>query len=342
MNALQYFCMEDQSMLKEPVQIKNVTLKNRLVMPPMATYKTAGDGKVTKDILDYYNTRAEGGKIGLIITEHGYICRQGKAGEKQISFADDADLNSLKKLVEVLHQCGSKAIAQLNHAGSAASAAVTGERPVSASSMILPVTPPMGDGSIPAELTAEQIADIVQAFADAAVRAKEAGYDGVEIHSAHAYLLNQFYSPLTNQRTDAYGGSLDNRLRIHRETIAAVRAAVGPDYPVAVRLGGCDYMEGGSTIEDSVYASRVFEEAGIDLIDLSGGMCRFTRPGHEEAGYFKDMSAAVKAAVNVPVILTGGVKTAEEAEQLLAEGAADLIGVGRELLKNPKWADENL
>ena len=334
--------MEDQIMLKEPVQIKNVTLKNRLVMPPMATYKTAGDGKVTQDILDYYAARAAGGNIGLIITEHGYICRQGKAGEKQISFAADADPESLKKLVDVIHQNGSKAISQLNHAGSAASEAVTGEKPVSASRVILPVTPPMGDGSVPEELTEAQIAEIVQAFADAAVRAKDAGYDGVEIHSAHSYLLNQFYSPLTNQRTDAYGGSLDNRLRIHREVIAAVRSAVGPDYLVALRLGGCDYMEGGSTIEDSVYAAKVFEEAGVDLIDLSGGMCRFTRPGHEEAGYFKDMSLAVKAAVNVPVILTGGVKSADQAEALLAEGAADLIGVGRELLKNPKWADEQL
>jgi 2,4-dienoyl-CoA reductase-like NADH-dependent reductase (Old Yellow Enzyme family) len=195
----------------------------------------------------------------------------------------------------------------------------------------------MGDNVAPNELTADQIADIVRWFAQAAVRAKKAGYDGVEIHSAHAYLLNQFYSPLTNHRTDAYGGTLDKRLQIHREVIAAVRAAVGDDYLISLRLGGCDYAEGGSTIEDSVYASKVFEAAGVDMLSISGGMCRYTIPGHNEPGYSKEMTLAIKKEVKIPVLLTGGVKTLQEAEDLLAEGAADLIGVGRELMKDPCW-----
>ena len=189
-------------------------------------------------------------------------------------------------------------------------------------------------------MSVEDIQNVIKNFASAAIRAKKAGYDGVEIHSAHGYLLNQFYSPLTNQRTDRYGGSIDDRLNIHREVIRAVRKAVGPDYFIAIRLGGSDYMEGGSSIDDAVYAAKVFEEEGIDMIDLSGGMCRYTIPGRNYPGYFKDMSKPVKEAVKIPILLTGGVHTIEEAEALLEEGVADIIGVGRELLKDPKWADK--
>ena len=230
----------------------------------------------------------------------------------------------------------------MNHAGSAAPSEATGMNAVSASPVVLPVSPMMGDGLVPEELTQDGIRQIVREFAQAACRARAAGFDGAEIHSAHAYLLNQFYSPLTNHRTDAYGGTLENRVRFHLEVIQAVREAVGQDFILSLRLGGCDYMEGGSTISDAVQASKLFEEAGIDVISLSGGMCRYTRKDHKEPGYFSDMSSAVKKAVSIPVLLTGGVKTAEDAERLLEEGSADLIGVGRSLLKNPNWANEQM
>lgn len=328
------------SRIDSSIQIGNLTLKNRIVMPPIATYQSTEDGKVTDQMLEYYGARAKGGNIGLIITEHSYITLQGKAKARQLSVSDDSDIEGLKRLTEVIRQDGTRVFAQLNHAGSAAFSKTTGMTVVAPSSVILPTVPPMGDASIPEELTETEIGQITECFAKAALRAKKAGYDGVEIHSAHAYLLNEFYSPLTNLRKDAYGGDLEHRLRIHREVIRAVRWAVGTDYPVAIRLGGCDYMEGGSTIDDCVQAACVFEEEGVDLIDLSGGMCRYTRPGHEEPGYFQDMSAAVKAAVHVPVLLTGGVKTGSAAQHLLEQEAADLIGVGRALLKNPNWADE--
>lgn len=173
-------------------------------------------------------------------------------------------------------------------------------------------------------------------------KAKQAGFDGVEIHSAHAYLLNQFYSPLTNHRQDGYGGSFENRIRLHMEVIESVRETVGEDFLVSLRLGGCDYMDGGSSIEDSVRAAQAFERAGIDMISITGGMCRYTRPEHGEPGYFRDVAEAVKKEVTIPVLLTGGVKTAADAEQLLEENAADLIGVGREILKNSHWAKEQI
>ena len=319
------------------LQINSMGLSSRIIMPPIGTYKCTDYGKVTEELLEYYAARARNPRVSMIITEHSYIAFQGKAKPRQLSVSEDSDIEGLQRLTEVIHAGGAKVICQLNHAGSSVMPGAGPEKMVAPSPVELPVNPPAGIGSLPEELTVDQISEIVEQFAAAAVRAKKAGYDGVEIHSAHAYLLNQFYSPLTNLRTDAYGGSLDARLRMHREVIAAVREAVGEEYPVAIRLGGCDYRDGGSTIEDCVYAARTFEQAGIDLIDLSGGMCRYTIPGHSEPGYFREMSEAVKAAVSVPVLLTGGVKTVEDAEKLLEEGAADLIGVGRELFKSATW-----
>lgn len=329
-------------MINKKIYIGIVELKNRLVMPPIATYQSTDDGKVTEKMLAYYGARAEGGNIGIIITEHSYISMQGKAKDRQLSISCDDDIEGLRQLVDVIHQNGTKAMAQLNHAGSAALTEITGLPEVSASQVTHPFKEKAGLEALPEELTANGISEIVEAFAKAAARAKLAGFDGVEIHSAHSYLLNQFYSPLTNHRTDEYGGSLENRLRIHKEVIAAVREVVGKDYPIAVRLGGCDYMDGGSTIEDSVQAALILEAQGIDLLDISGGMCSYIREGHDEPGYFKDMTLAIKEKVHIPVILTGGIKTAAAAEALLSEGAADLIGVGRELMKDPHWADREM
>lgn len=329
-------------MIKNQISIGNIELKNRLIMPPVATYLSTDDGKVTDRLIEYYGERAKGGSIGMIITEHCYISQQGKAKAKQLSIANDDDVEGLTRLVNAIHQNGTKAMAQLNHAGATTLESLTGMRKVSANATPLPMEGSPLNEVLPEALTTEGISEIVDDFVRAAVRAKAAGYDGVEIHSAHTYLLNQFYSPLTNKREDEYGGSLENRLRFHVEVIKQVRKAVGPDYLISLRLGGCDYMEGGSTIEDAVNAVKILEAAGIDMIDLSGGMCSYRREGHDEPGYFKDMSIPVKAAVSIPVMLTGGVTKIREAEDLLREKAADLIGVGRELLKDPHWADREM
>ena len=324
-------------MIDQSIRISRMELPGRIVMPPMATYLGTEDGGVTDALIAYYEARAKNRYVGLIFTEHSYVSMQGKAKPKQLSIGPDADMEGLRRLTDAIHRHGTKAIAQLNHAGSMTRPSVTGMGLVSASGMVHPLLSGDPEGTVPEELTPAQIGDIAKVFADAAARAKIAGYDGVEIHSAHAYFLNQFYSPLMNRRKDKYGGCLENRIRIHKEVIAAVRQAVGEGYPISLRLGGCDYMEGGSTIEDSVLAAAAFEKAGIDMISLSGGLCRYTLPGRSEPGFFRDMSSAVKAAVSIPVMLTGGVKTPEDAEMLLAEGAADIIGVGRALLNDPDW-----
>lgn len=191
-------------------------------------------------------------------------------------------------------------------------------------------------------LSIENIKEIVSQYADAALRVRKAGFDGVELHCAHGYLLNQFYSPLVNKREDEYGGSLENRMRIVLESIKAVREKVGPDFPIALRLGACDYGFNGTTIEDSVFAAKEFEKAGIDLLDITGGLNGYVRKDVTYPGYFKDASSAIRNVVNIPVILTGGITDVKDAEVLLEEGAADLIGVGRALFADPDWAKRSL
>ena len=313
-----------------PIRIGQLDIPNRLVMPPMQTNKT-DRGHVTVELVQYYRDRAVYSRPGIIITEHSCIAESGRAAEGQLSIASDESIEEHRQLTDAIHAGGSKAFVQLNHAGSNG----IGES-VSASPVTIPAKKLTRR---PRELTLDEILEIEAQFAAAAVRAVQAGYDGVEIHCAHGYLLNQFYSPMTNKRRDAYGGSLENRLRFTLETAARVREAVGPSVPIAVRLGGADYLPGGSKEEDAAEGAALLEAVSVDLIDLSGGMCFFFRPGHLEAGYFSSMSEKVKARVSVPVLLTGGVQRIADAEKLLSSGKADLIGVGRALLKDAHWRE---
>ena len=315
-------------LLQDPILIGTLPVANRLVMPPMQTNKT-DRGHVTEELAGYYRDRAVLSRPGIIITEHSCITESGRAAEGQLSLASDALIGEHGRLTDAIHEGGSKAFVQLNHAGSNG----IGDA-VSASAVSIPVKKLT---KRPRALTAGEIREIEEQFATAALRAVKAGYDGVELHCAHGYLLNQFYSPMTNKRTDEYGGGLENRLRITLETVAWVRQAIGSEVPSAVCLGGADYLPGGAREEDAAEAGKLLEAAGVDLLDLSGGMCFFMRPGHLEAGYFSSLSEKVKAAVSVPVLLTGGVTKLSDAEALLQYGKADLIGVGRALLKDAAW-----
>ena len=323
------------SYLLKPLQIGTLTLSNRLIMPPMATAKAELDGKVSQAVLDYYAEKSEGGYLSLIIIEHSFIATEGKASVQQLSVADDSVIEGLRELVAVIHHNGSKTVMQLNHAGSAATEEIIGSTPVAPSAVKNP-----RQGTMPRELTREGIADLIEAFKNAARRTKEAGFDGVEIHSAHGYLLNQFFSPLTNKRTDEYGGTVHNRIRLHLQVIEAVRTAVGEDFPILLRLGASDYTEGGTTLEDSQLAAQAFEKAGVSILDISGGFSGFNVPNLTGQGFFAPLSEAIKKVVSIPVILTGGITEGQAAEQLLMEGKADLIGVGRAVLKDSHWAQQ--
>lgn len=324
-------------LLKQPLVIHGVKLTSRLVMPPMASGKPNPDGTVSDNLLDYYAEKSQGGYLGLVITEHAFVCQQGKAHGGQLSIAQGGDIPGLRRLVDILHGNGVKAVAQISHAGGAANPQDTGMEPVSASAVKSPRA--KAEASTPRAMRVEEIQTVVEAFAQGARRAKEAGFDGVELHAAHGYLLNQFYSPLTNQRSDAYTGStLTGRLRFLLEAVEAVRETVGQGFLLAVRLGAGDDLPGGTTLEDSVRACQLLEQAGVDLLDISGGFCGPYRGGSKEQGYFSDWSQAIKQVVSAPVLVTGGITQPEAACRLLEEGKADLIGVGRALLKDSLWA----
>lgn len=325
--------------LEKPIQIGNTTVKNRLTMPPMATGKAQENGEVSEDIIAYYDDKTKSGDIGLVITEHSFVSPEGRASAAQMSMAEDKDVEGLKKLTEAIHKNGSKVIAQISHAGGAASSEDIGHTPLAPSAVKHPKV--FKDTEVPVEMTVEDIQKVIEDFAEAARRAQEAGFDGVEIHSAHGYLLNQFFSPLTNKREDTYNGNtLEGRTKIHLDIIEKIREKVGDDYPVALRLGASDFDENGVTLEDSIAAAKLFEQAGIDLLDISGGFTGFFNPTSKEPGYFKSLSKPIKENIDIPVILTGGVTDGKQAEALLEEEAADLIGVGRALLKDSSWPEQ--
>lgn len=331
-------------LLNTGIKIKNMELKNRLVMPPMAISKADENGKATSKTLDYYEEKSAGSYIGLIIAEHSYVSPEGKASKGQLSISDDSDIQGLQEIVSIVHKNGTKVMAQINHAGAATTPDVSGLEQISASAVRMPkgsMTAPRASVTtpLPKEMSMADIKKVVDDFTKAALRAKAAGFDGVELHSAHGYLLNQFYSPLTNKRVDEYtGNTISGRIKLHLEIIRAIREAVGTDYPLALRLGACDYMVGGSTIEDSILAAKEFEKAGIDFIDISGGFCGYMNPTSHKPGYFGELSKAVKDNVSIPVVLTGGIVDAGTAEILLMQEKADLIGVGRAILKDSLWA----
>ena len=321
------------SLLGKPLPLKNLTLRNRIVMPPMATELSVND--VPSDaLIDYYRKRAK--VTGLIIVEHEYVSLEGKASPRQLSMAEGVDIAVYRRLTDAIHSQGAVAVAQVNHAGADA---FDNKLPVISASAIR-----LWRSAFQAEaMTMADIERIKGCFINAAVQAKAAGFDGVEIHAAHGYLLNQFYSPLTNLRTDDYNGAtMDGRTRLQCEIIRSVREAVGADYLVAIRFGACDYMKGGSRIEEIPEAVRRFVDAGVDLIDISGGLNGYLVPGASQPGWFAELSRPVKEAVNVPVILTGGVQTGQDAENLLKAGVADLIGVGRPMMQDDGWSEKAL
>lgn len=305
-------------MLNTPLQIKKITLANRIVMPPMAR-ELSDEGEVSDELIDYYYERSD--CTGLIIVEHEYVSPEGIASKRQLSMADDKVIEGFKRLADAIHTQGSFAISQLNHAGFES---------ISPNRLNLN------------RMTIDEIDYVKEAFIKASVRTKKAGFDGVEIHAAHGYLLSQFYSPYTNKRTDKYGGNLENRMRLHNEIIEEVRESVGEDYIIAIRFGAYDYLEGGSRLEEIPIAVKSFVESGADLIDISGGLCRYRNPTSKEPGYFKELSKIAKDSCDVPIVLTGGVKKAKDAEKLLNEGYCDLIGIGRAMLMDGEWSKKAL
>jgi len=317
--------------LFNPIKIGSLQLKNRIVMPPMATGLATTQGEVTEDLIKHYEKRAKG--LGLQIVEHSYVVKSGKLSEQQLGIYDDKLVSGLAKLTKRIHSLGTPIAIQINHAGRVTTSEVCGQQPVGPSTI-----PHSSEHETPRELTKHEIEELVEAFGLAAKRAVEAGFDAVEVHGAHGFLLNQFLSPLSNKRNDEYGGSLENRMRFHSQIIARIKEKIGKSFPVLYRLGANDMHPEGLTLKESKVFAQNLDKWGVHAIDVSGGMMG-SRPAHLTIpGYYVPLAEAIKSVVNVPVIGVGGIKTPEVADEIIRNNRADLVAVGRAMLANPEWA----
>ncbi len=319
--------------LLTPFKLKNLTLKNRIILPPMATSKAGENGEISDDILSYYDEKTKNKDLALVIIEHSFIREDGRANPHQMSVAKDSMVEGLKKLAKVLHDNDTLAVMQINHAGAVAKP--NGDMP----HLLAPSLDAQRNAH---EMTKTDIYELIEDFATAAKRVKDAGFDGVEIHSAHGYLLNQFYSPLTNKRTDEFGGDVPNRIQILRDVVLAVRQSVGMEFPIFLRLGASDYRDGGTTLADSILAAKVLKEAGVDLLDISGGFNGYINPETKEQGYFHRLTEGIKKEVHIPTILTGGITDLNAADELISSDKTDLVGIGRPILNDSSWLKNNL
>ncbi len=319
--------------LFSPYRIGNVALKNRIVMPPMATNFAGEDGSINDRHIAYYVKRIQGG-VGYITFEHTGVLKQGRAFPNMALIDSDRNIPSFGKLTEAVHREGGKVIIQINHAGRQTLSSITGSPIVAPSAIPCPVRKEM-----PKELSNEEIQEVIQAFGKAALRVKEAGADGMEIHMAHGYLINQFLSPFSNKREDAYGGDADRRMRMAVEVLRQVRNTVGPDFPVLCRLSADEYVEGGLKIEDTKAIAKALERNGADALHVSACVAASGYlnhpPYYAEEGVFVHLAQAIKSVVDIPVISVGRIRTPELANQILEEKKADLISMGRALIADP-------
>jgi len=324
------------SKLFESSTINNMKLSNRFVRSATWEGMSTNEGAVTPKLIETMSALARGG-VGLIITSHAYVRQEGQAAPWQLGIYKDELIDGLQEMTTAVHECGSKIILQLAHAGNFAVEQLIGRPPLVVSDF---------DGlaeSPRKEITPQDIRDIVIAFADAARRAKSAGFDGIQIHSGHGYLLSQFLSPAFNKRRDSYGGNVGNRARIHLEVCGAIRKAIGDDYPLLIKMNCRDFTENGLNLDDSLQVASFLTKAGIDAIELSGGLITGgklspSRPGidsEDKEAYFMEDARSFKKQIDVPLILVGGIRSFEVAERLLEYGVADYISMSRPFIREP-------
>ena len=323
--------------LFEPGRIGNVELKNRILKAPQHTGLANPDGSVTERMLRYYREVARGG-AAMVIVEYAWVDEDAsRASPCQLGIARMDHVPGLSLLAETIKANGAKAAIQISHAGRQRFIL---EQPKAASDVPWPEITAAGC-PIPVPLTVEEIREIVKAFGRAAKRAQTAGFDMVEIHACHGYLISNFFSPHTNKRTDWYGGPLENRMRLLLDIIKEIKSQVGPDYPICVRLSGTDYEPDGHTIEETVELAKRLEARGVAAIHMSGGNHHTTI--HEVAPMGMPLAnnvwaaEAVKKVVSIPVVASGSINLPDLAESILAEGKGDFIGLGRPLWADPEW-----
>lgn len=317
--------MEEYMKTFESYQLKNLTLKNRIVMAPMCMYSAKNDGLATEFHHTHYMTRAVGG-VGLIIVEAAGVCPSGRISDHDLGIWNQEQKESLAKIVEEVKKYGSAIGIQLAHAGRKHIGEET--NPVAPSPIAFD-----DDSRIPTELTLEGIKTIISNFRDAALRAVEAGFDTLEIHGAHGYLIHEFLSPITNKRTDQYGGNLENRVRLLKEISQAIKEVIPKDMPLLLRVSATDYVEGGITCDDMVDIINMVKEE-IDMVHVSsGGLVNVGLDVYP--GYQVRFTEQIKEECGVKTIVVGKITHIEMVEEIINNHRSDLVALGRELLRNP-------
>jgi 2,4-dienoyl-CoA reductase-like NADH-dependent reductase (Old Yellow Enzyme family) len=319
-----------------PSEINGMTISNRFVRSATWSGMATDDGASTPQLVGLMRNLAKGG-VGFIITGHAYVQQDGQAGPRQLGIYKDELIPGLKTITHAVHENSGKIILQLAHAGFYAHSALTGQAPLAPSNIDELSKKPRK------EMHIQDIEEMVNSFGEAARRAQNAGFDGVQIHSAHGYLLSQFLSPLFNRRTDKYGGEVQNRARILLEVLETIRNVVGRDYPILVKLNSQDFIENGLKLEDSMRVGTMLSERGIDSIELSGGLITSSQFSPSRRGitsknkeaYFRNEAQSFKKAINVPLILVGGIRSYHVANQLIDEGVADYISMCRPFIREP-------
>ena len=323
--------------LFDQTMINGMTLQNRLVRSATWEGMCEQDGRPTEKVVNWYRELAKGG-IGLIITGYAFIRPEGKQLPGKMGIHTDAFAGNYENLTRAVHDAGGKVALQIVHAGGETDANTAGRQPLAPSAVKVDQFPEM-----PVELSKDEISDIVTAFGEGARRAKTWGFDAVQLHGAHGFLINQFLSPLTNRRTDEYGGSIENRSRFLLEVYRKVREAVGPEYPVLIKLNAADHLDGGLEIDDAVYAAKALAKLGIDAIEVSAGTPASGEKGPvrgkinkpEKEAYNLDLARKVKAAVGCPVMVVGGFRSYEVAENTIRDDGMDYIAMARPLIREP-------
>ena len=338
------------SILFEPMVIKGMELKNRFVRS--ATYDGYADqmGRVTDDQIRFFEDLARGG-TGLIVTGICYVHDSGRISPIQNSVASDDCIPGLRRLSSAVHALGAKIAIQLFHAGREGARFLKTKNRESLSPSVVPDDPYFNEPY--RSMTGEEISEVVRAFGDGARRVKEAGFDAVQVHGAHAYLLSQFLSPYLNRRKDEWGGTLENRLRLHREILRDIRAKVGEDYPLFMKLGVQDGFPGGLSFSEGALAARSLSEWGLDAIEISSGLrgdryggtefrTKINRP--EREAYFREWCKTIKGEVDIPVMMVGGLRTFSLMEEAVERGEADFVSLCRPLIREPfivnKWKED--
>ncbi len=327
-------------MLFEQTTINSMILRNRLVRSATWEGMCNDDGRSTDKLINYYRNLASE-EVGLIISGYAFVRPDGKQAPGQMGIYTDDFAPEMKSLARVVHDEGGRICVQLVHVGGQTDSASAGRQPFAPSAVQVDQFPEM-----PAELPKEEISDIVLAFAEGARRARAWGFDAVQLHGAHGYLINQFLSPLTNRRTDEYGGSIENRSRFLLDVYQKVRETVGSDFPVLIKLNADDNLDGGLNIDDAVYVVGILSKAGINSIEVSAGTTasgdrsparvKINKP--EMEAYNLDFALRIKGAVSCPIMLVGGVRSYEVAEKVLNVNGIHYIAMARPFIREPHLA----